>query len=272
MYLGIDIGGTKTIVAVLDEHGVITESQRFMTPQDYQTFLSKLSETVDTFTTHEFIAIGAGVPATSIDRVAGIAIAFSNLSWQDEPIQSDLERLFKAPAAIENDAKLAGLSEAMLRDPMRLLYLTISTGIGYSLVVDRKIDANIGDGGGRLLRFEHEGKLTPWEYFASGRAIVETYGKQAKDIEDPDIWDKIARNITVGLIELIAMCEPDIVVVGGSVGAYLDRFIKPLKAHLKSLETPLLKIPPVEEAKRPEDAVIYGCYDYVKGILSAGQF
>lgn len=271
MYLGIDVGGTKTIVAVLDEHGAITESQKFPTPQDYQNFLSKLADAVDSFTTKDFRAVGAGIPAASIDRKTGIAISFSNLAWHREPIESDIEHLIGCPVAVENDAKLAGLSEAMLRKPMRLLYLTISTGIGYSLIVDREIDQNIGDSGGSLLLFEHGGKLTPWERFASGKAIVETYGQQAKDIEDPKTWDKIARNITQGLIELIAVTEPELVVIGGSVGVYFDRFSEPLTKYLKELETPLLQLPPVEAAKRPEDAVIYGCYDYAKEVFAEGR-
>jgi glucokinase len=267
MFLGIDVGGTKTIVAILEDSGVITESQRFPTPQNYEQFISKLADTVGTFTTKEFKAVGVGVPATKIDRMAGTAISFANLAWDNAPVQIDIEKLIGCPVAIENDAKLAGLSESMLRDPMRLLYLTVSTGIGYSLIVNRKIDPNIGDSGGRLMFFEHGGKLLPWERFASGKAIVETYGKQAKDIDDPATWNKIARNIMQGLIELIAVTEPDLVVVGGSVGEYLDRFIKPLTGYLKNLETPLLKMPRVEAAKRPDEAVVYGCYDYAKEVF-----
>ncbi len=271
MYLGIDVGGTKTIVAVLDDNGVIAESQQFPTPQNYEQFLSKLADTVEGFTTKDFNAVGVGIPATQIDRESGVAVSFSNLDWQREPIQTDIERLFKVPVAVENDAKLAGLSESMLREPIRLLYLTVSTGIGYSLIVNRKIDQNIGDSGGRLLLFEHNGKLVSWEKYASGKAIVETFGKQAKDIEDPEIWDKISRNITQGLVELIAVTEPDVVVIGGSVGVYLDRFIAPLEEHLKELETPLLKFPPVEKAQRPVEAVIYGCYDYAKEVFNKSR-
>ncbi len=267
MFLGIDVGGTKTIAAVLEDNGVITESQRFPTPQNYQQFINKLATIVALFSTKDFKATGIGIPATRINRKDGIAMSFANLDWHDEPIQIDIERLVGSPVAIENDAKLAGLSESMLRKPMRLLYLTVSTGIGYSLIVNRKIDPNIGDSGGRLLLFEHGGKLVPWERFASGKAIVEIFGKQAKEIEDPETWDKIARNIMQGLIELIAVTEPDLVVVGGSVGGYLDRFIKPLTKYLKGLETPLLKMPKVEAAKRPEEAVVYGCYDYAKEVF-----
>ncbi|MCL4357776.1 ROK family protein [Patescibacteria group bacterium] len=264
MYLGIDVGGTKTIAAVLDDNGVITEHQRFPTPQDYNRFLSELNKIVDGFKTKDFLAAGVGIPVARFNRTSGVAETFSNLMWRNVPIVSDIERLVAAPTVAENDAKLAGLSEAMLRAPMRLLYLTISTGIGYGLIVNRTIDDNIGDSGGSLIMLEHHGKVMPWERFASGRAIVETYGKMAKDINDEPTWDKIARNIALGLTELIAVTEPDLVVIGGSVGIYADRLIEPLTKHLKQYETPLFKTPRIEGARRPDDAVIYGCYDYAK--------
>lgn len=263
MYLGIDVGGTKTLVASLDDNGVITESQKFPTPQDYQDFLIQLSETVDGIATHDFKAVGIGIPATNINRRDGIAIAFANLGWRNVPVLQDVENLTGCPVALENDAKLAGLSEARLRqDVHRLLYITVSTGIGYSLINDQKIDPNIGDGGGSLIILEHKNKLMPWENFASGKAIVNTFGLKARDITDPESWDKIAANLSLGILELIAVTEPDLIVIGGSVGVYFDKFSDALKQKLKAQETPLLSIPPLEAAKRPEEAVVYGCYDY----------
>jgi predicted NBD/HSP70 family sugar kinase len=270
MYLGIDVGGTKTLVASLDDSGVILESQKFPTPQNYQDFLIQLSEAIEQLTTYEYRATGIGIPATSINRREGIAISFANLAWKNVPILQDIEKLVNTPVALENDAKLAGLSEAKLRqDIHRLLYVTVSTGIGYSLIVNQKIDHNIGDGGGSLLILEHQGKLVPWESFASGKAIVKTFGLKARDISSPDVWDKIADNLVVGILELIAVTEPDLIVIGGSVGVYLDQFKKPLKQKLETLETPLLKIPPLEAAQRPEEAVIYGCYDYAKELYGS---
>lgn len=265
MYLGIDVGGTKTLLAILDDNGVIVESQKFPTPQDYQEFLIELAKTIDQFTTKEFQAVGIGVPATLINRETGIDISFGNLAWRNVSIQQDVERITHTPVVVENDAKLAGLSEAKLRpDIPKLLYITVSTGIGYSLIVNQTIDPNIGDGGGSLMIFEHKGKLVPWENFASGKAIVKTFGLKAHDITDENSWKIIAHNLSLGFMELIAVTEPNIIVVGGSVGVYLDRYIKPLSQELKSLETPLMKIPKIEAARRPEEAVVYGCYDYAK--------
>jgi glucokinase len=211
-------------------------------------------------------AAGVGIPASRFNRSAGIAYRFSNLPWKNVPIQHDLEKILKCPVTIENDAKLASLSEAkLLKDKyQRVLYVTISTGIGYGLTVDCIIDSNIGDPGGRSMLIEHRGKFVPWETFASGKAIVEHYGKRAEDIHDEKTWSAIARNLKLGFLELIAVMQPDVIVVGGSVGNYFERLKKPLKNELKAYETPSLPIPPLVKAQRPEEAVVFGCYDLAK--------
>lgn len=186
MYLGIDVGGTKTLVAVLDDNGVIVERIKFPTPQDYSVFLETLSSTIDQFQNQDYRAVGVGIPATQLNRDSGIAVSFSHLDWHEVPVQADIERLLSTPVALENDAKLGALSEAMLRKEIpKVLYVTVSTGIGYGLVNHLVMDPNIGDAGGRLMMLEYRGKLIPWEDFASGKAIVETFGKQAHDITDP---------------------------------------------------------------------------------------
>lgn len=265
MYLGVDVGGSKTLAAVLDAHGVIKQHVKFPTPQRYTDFLRQLHEAVDSFTTKEFVAAGLGMPATELDRAEGIGRTFANLDWHNVPIQHDLEQLAKCPVVVENDAKLAALSEAMLRPPhCKLLYVTVSTGIGYALVVDRIIDPNLGDGGGRLMNQAYRGKTVPWESFASGRAIVDRYHKLAQDITDKATWQRIAHDLAGGFLELIAVTEPDVIVVGGSVGSYFERLEPHLAHELAARQTPLLHIPPLEKAKRPEQAVVYGCYDLAK--------
>ena len=268
MYAGVDIGGTKVLAAILNEHGQITEQARFPTPQDYQEFLETLAKTVANFSTQDYLAAGVGMPVTSYDRHEGRGLTFGNLPWRDVPIQSDLERLFHCPVAIENDAKLGALSEYMMvRDTFhKILYVTVSTGIGIGLVEDGVIDKSIGDAGGRVMYIEHDGNLVPWESVVSGRAIVERFGKKAMDITDEATWKIIAHDLSRGLIELIALCEPEAIIIGGSVGTYFKRFGSYLEVELKKFETPLVKAPQVRGAARAEEAVIYGCYDFAKQV------
>ena len=265
MYAAVDIGGTKTFAASLDAHGVIVEKIRFETPKSYDQFLIELRQAFDQIEAKDFVAGGVGAPG-SIDRMHGRGISFGNLGWRDIPLTADVEHVVGCPVIIENDAKLAALSEAMLvKDSYnKALYVTISTGIGLGLVVNQVIDTSFGDGGGRTMLVEHQGKLTPWESFASGHAIVERYGKRAEDINDTATWLAIVRDLKVGFLELIALTQPDVVIIGGSVGTHFKKYGALLMAELKQYETPLLPIPPIIGAGRPEEAVLFGCYDLAK--------
>jgi predicted NBD/HSP70 family sugar kinase len=265
MYIGIDIGGTKTLVASLDEQGVIREQQRFLTPQSYGKFLQDLAKAVAVLTAKKFDAAVVGIPG-KVDRAQGQGIVFGNLPWRDVPIRFDLERMLHCSVAVENDAKLAGLSEAMLikHNYEKVLYITLGTGIGIAMVNKGRLNLELSDLGGKTLFLEHKGKMISWEDIASGRAILRRFGKRAGDIEDKVIWQYIAEDISVGLIELVALFEPDIIIMGGGVNAYFDKFSTALRAALKKYETPLLPIPPIERAQRPEEAVVYGCYDWLR--------
>jgi predicted NBD/HSP70 family sugar kinase len=266
MYVGVDIGGTKTLVAVLDKRGVIVEHNKFPTPHDYGEFLENLTKVIAAFKIKDFAAGGVGIPGPSFDREHGIGVRLGNLPWRNVPILQDAEDICHCPIAVENDAKLAALSEAMLlKDTYKkVLYVTVSTGIGIALVVDGVIDTSIGDGGGRTILLEHDGKIMPWEDFASGRAIVERYGKRASEITDEATWKAICRDLAKGFIHLIALMQPEVIVIGGGVGTYFNRYGKILQAEIENYNIPLIQLPVLVEAQRPEEAVVYGCYDLAK--------
>lgn len=273
MYIGVDIGGTKTLTAVFDDHGTIIEQNKFLTPLVYEDFLTEMAQAVDSLTTTEFDYGALAMPVLEFNRRLGIGVTFGNLPWKNVPIHDDIERLVGCPFLINNDAKLGGLSEALLvkQKYSKVLYITISTGIGYALIVDGFIDNNAGDGGGRTLALEYRGKMIPWEDFASGRAIVQQYGKKAMDIKDQETWKKIVLNITPGLKQLIAVFTPEVIIIGGSVGSYFDRYGKLLQEELHKNHLPLLPIPDIIGAKRAEEAVVYGCYYYIKQMNNNGS-
>jgi predicted NBD/HSP70 family sugar kinase len=265
MYVGVDVGATKTLLAVLNHEGLIKEKIKFPTPGNYEDFLLELERALAGFEHQEFFAGAVGI-AGVIDRHRGRRLPAGKLKWDNVPVQADAENIFHCPMLLENDAKLAGLSEAMMvkHDYKRVLYITISTGIGYALIVDGVIDTSIGDQGGTNLMVEYKGKRAAWESIASGRAIVERTGKKAEDITDDATWRTLSRDFAKGIVHLIAITDPQTIIIGGSVGTYFDRYHKLLVAELKKYELPTLKLPPLRQAQRPEEAVVYGCYDLAK--------
>lgn len=261
MYIGVDIGGTKTLVAALDDTGIIVEQVQFPTPQSYKDFVLILQSTAKQLKFQEFRAGAIAIPG-HVDHDHGIGIRFGNLPWKDVPLQTDGEQIFHCPILVENDAKLGGLSESkLLPASKRILYVTISTGINSGLIHNHKIVPELADSEAGQMQLEFHGKRTSWESFASGKAIVKRFGKQAKDIDDPRIWQRIAYDLSEGFIELIAIMQPDIIVIGGSVGQYLEKYQDFLEKAIQQYHNPLLVMPIIQKAARPKEAVIYGCYD-----------
>jgi predicted NBD/HSP70 family sugar kinase len=269
MYVGIDIGGTKTLVAALTNEGVIHESLKFPTPPRYDDFLAELKATVANFTTKDFRAGAVAAPG-EIDRQHGVFVVGGNLHWKNERIQHDVERIVHCPMLLENDANLAGLSEAMLvKDKhAKVLYLTISTGIGGGFIVNRQIEPSMADIEPGQMMLQRGHKIVKWESFASGKAIYEKYKLKASEIDDPKIWGAIVKDWTLGFLELIAVTQPDVIVLGGGVGHYLPKYHDLLVAELKAYATPLAPVPPIIQAQRPEEAVVYGCYDLARSIYA----
>lgn len=261
MYLGIDIGGTKTLLTVFSEQGELLESAKFPTPKDYSEFLNQLKQETDKLQTSDFKAIGIG-SAGRIDRNTGTIISSPNLGWENVPLQSDVEKTLHTPTVLENDAKLAGLSEAKLIEekyPLSI-YITISTGIGCSVIRNGKLDPSFLDMETGWSVIEHNGKFEYWEKIASGQAIVNKYGKYASEIDDEDTWKAIVRTWYAGLSGLFATIQPDALIIGGSVGTHFDKYQALLKAEVEKHSTPMVTTPEIFQAQRPEEAVAYGCY------------
>ncbi|MCA1806469.1 MAG: ROK family protein [Actinobacteria bacterium] len=265
MYLAIDVGGTKTLVSEVEANGDIQSSNKFKTPATYEAFLETLADTVDSLTTKDFQKACIAMPG-KIERSEGVAVSFGNLSWENVPIRRDLEKLIHCPVLVENDANLAGLGEAKLlkQSYKKVLYITVSTGIGSAFIVDGRLSPSTLDAEIGHILLEHDGALRRWEEFASGSAIVEKYGKRASDITDKRTWYVIAHNLATGFLTAIATYTPDIIIIGGGVGTHLPKFQDRLEELLKIYENPLLTIPPIIQAQNPEEAVIYGCYQLIE--------
>lgn len=267
MFGAVDIGGTKTLVAIFDGKKRIIEQVKFPTPEDYDQFLNELTNTVDSLTTKEVQRVVAAIPGR-LDRKHGVVLALGNLPWKNLPIQADLEKIFNAPVHIENDAKLAALSEALALKPEvhKALYLTISTGIGAGLIINGKIPHDFEDMEAGQMLLEYQGELRNWEDFASGHAFQKKFDTRVSDTPDDNTaaWYWLGRNIAIGLVSLLATLTPDIVIFGGGAGAHLEKFQARLEEALKLYENPLFPIPPIVKAQHPEEAVIYGCYEFAK--------
>src|SRR3990167_6750396 len=173
-YLAIDIGASKTLLAAFSVDGRLLKEHRFATVKLYKNFLSELKGQIEgNFSDFEFAACCCAIPGI-VDRQHGVGVSFGNLNWKNVPISKDLAKLLdNLPILVENDANLAGLSEAIIvhKRYKKVLYLTISTGIGDGIIINGKIDLDFADSEAGHMLLEHSGIITKWEDFASGKAL-----------------------------------------------------------------------------------------------------
>ena len=269
MIIAVDTGGTKTLIASYGEDGKIVTEFQFPTPL-------KKTEYVETLTTH----LTALFDPKNVDAIVialpgivknGIAVWCNNLHWKNFDVAAELKGVLGgAPLFVENDANLAGLAETrqLKEAPVSSLYVTISTGIGSGVITNGKIDPGLrySEAGRALVEFD--GVVREWETFASGKAIYNTYGKYARDIKSKRIWNKIADRVSRGFLAVIPVIQPDVIIIGGSIGTYFSQYQVQLKGILKEKLPPHIPLPKLVQAKHPEQAVIYGCYYYALDVLA----
>ncbi|MEO8785275.1 MAG: ROK family protein [Candidatus Saccharimonadales bacterium] len=258
MYMAIDVGGTKTLMALFGADGQLQNRLKFPTPKEYPDFLSQLRQEWQKLGQPKLLAGAAGLPSV-LNRAQGILVSCGNLNWKNQPTKAHLEEIFGCPFVLENDAKAAGLSEAIfVKDEFnKVLYVTLGTGIGYSYIINDIIDLSYPDvGGAGLMVRSAGGQTVAWESLASGTAIVRDYGMPASDITDPKSWFDIAQKLSIGILALLQTASPQVIIFGGGVSVNFDKFATPLGLILDGTSNHIK----LQQAHQAEDAVIYGCY------------
>lgn len=263
MIVTVDTGGTKTLVASFDEKGILGEQIKFPTPKDPAEYTQTLRKILtDNYSDKPVEVIVLAVPGTTKD---GVAIWCNNLGWKNFDVRSALSGVLgTTPILIENDANLAGLSETRFLEniPAQSLYVTVSTGIGSGIITDGHINLALSNSEAGHALVEFDGVVREWESFASGQAIYKTYGQYARDIKSKQIWDQVADRISRGFLAVVPILQPNIVIIGGSIGTYFENYGEQLQSILKEKLPEHIKCPLFVQAKYPELAVIYGCYYY----------
>jgi glucokinase len=268
MIITIDTGGTKTLIASYFKDGVIGKQLKFPTPKDTKEYVAVVRDTLNKeFGERKIDAVVIAIPGIIRN---GVAVWCNNLKWRNFDVGTAFKGVLgDAPVYIENDANLAGLAEtrALKVQPTSSLYVTVSTGIGSGFITNGHIDPGLrySEAGRALVEFD--GVVREWESFASGQAILKTYGKYARDITSKRTWYQIADRISRGFLAMIPILQPDIIIIGGSIGTYFERYGDMLIGILKEKLPEHIPAPKIIQAAHPEEAVIYGCYYYALDML-----
>lgn len=270
MYIGVDIGGTKTHIALLDKNGKIAKDQKYPTEKNFKEFSEGLIEALrQDFMTDDVKGVAIAAPGR-IDYESGEGKIFGNLPWRNVPLGKVVKDAFGLPVMVENDANAAAIAEARRLDQPAdtAVYVTVSTGIGTGIVAHNQLARDFRRSEGGFMHFSGpDGKIMAWEKFASGKALYERYGQYARELEDEDAWREVAYNIALGLSNIATLLAPDVIIIGGSIGQYFPKYHRFLNESMHELKEEMYDLPRLVQAKHPEEAVIYGCYEMLKDEL-----
>lgn len=251
MILAIDIGGTKTLIALFSKRGRVVRRRKFKTAQGSQTFIRELTTNLSDFKKRNITEVVVAIPGVVQKNYS---VSFGNRKWDNIDLITPLKNLFDCPIWFENDANLAVLYEGF-RLPGRTMFLTFSTGIGGGVAERNRIlpESNGFEPGHQ--KFWYDGRIREWEDIASANAIENYYHvDRATDLRKKEAMEDIAKRVALGLPDVVKEYNPDNIVLGGPIGKIF---------RLYSQYLPDLGVK-YRRPKRPNESVIYGCYRYAK--------
>ena len=252
MYLSVDIGGTKTLIALFSKRGRVIRRKKFKTAQGSKTFLQELEDNLEPFKKPKIKCVVVAIPGLVQKNYS---IQFGNRNWRNFDLITPLKRLFSCPIYFENDANLAALFESY-RLPGKTVFLTFSTGIGGGIVEKNHIlSESKGFEPGHII-YHYGDKDKEWEDIAAASALESSYHvDRATSLREKAVLKDIAKRIYLGLPDIVATYHPDTIVLGGPLGKIFKLYEPYLPKDLKVK---------YRRPKRPTESVIYGGYLYAK--------
>jgi glucokinase len=176
--IGVDLGGTKMLVGVLDGTETRYEQREASTGQTEDELVELLVREVQEATEARprAGAVGLGIPAT-VDHDRGIAVSAVNLPLENLPIRDLVSERVGLPVFVDNDANVAALAEHLYgagRDADDMVLLTIGTGIGGGLVLSGELYRGATGAGAELGHVVIDMNGPPCQGNCRGRGCVET--------------------------------------------------------------------------------------------------
>lgn len=289
----IDLGGTNTRVALINENFEIEARVQFATDaEDPEPVLARIVQEIKGFQ-KEIIGVGMSCPGP-LDLLHGNILTPPNLHgrWHHLAITDELEKRLGIPVHLENDANLAALAEASAgagRGCGIVQYLTISTGFGAGLAINGTIFQGAHGFANEVFNTcmvhngPRHGSIIPGgiEAICSGTAIEQRAEKaglcvshagdvfalaKAGNPQAETIITEAKLYLAYYIAGIIGYTDPDIVILGGSVALKTEGFVREIEDMVKTMVTDIM-VPYVHvvPASFAEDAGLIGAASLVFG-------
>lgn len=153
--IGVDVGGTNTVIGVFDENFNLLKKENVSTVIckekdghdffDYVAFhINRVKDSVSISTSLR--CVGMGIPGI-VDTSQGFAHAAVNMGWSELAFSDEMEKRLGAPVFIDNDVRVYTLGEAVAgsgKGARNVVCVTLGTGIAAGVMIDGKIVSGSG--------------------------------------------------------------------------------------------------------------------------------
>src|SRR3989344_841571 len=272
MYLFFDIGGTNMRIAVSSDGKTLTATKTILTPKDFNQGIQHLKQAADELSQGQKIQAIAGGVAVVFDGQRQTLIKSAHLpNWVGKPLLVELKRMFDCPIFLQNEAALEGLGEAVLgsgKDKKLVVLITVGTGVGGVKIVNGRFDDNLlgFEPGHQIIVPDGEectcGGKGHLEAYVGGSYLEKRYGQKAKNIKDPQIWDRIAKYLAIGLYNSSVHWSPEVIILGGSVVKSIP--LESVRNYLQEFSTIFPQMPELKLVTLGDEAGLIGALEYLK--------
>lgn len=250
--IGADVGGTNIRVGLIDESGrlIVKKSEPVGSARDPLPFFKRLTDLIENVAgahLNSLSGIGLGLPGICNTKEGMIHQLPHFPSWRDVPVSKILSEKFSCPIVFDNDANMAALGELWRGTAKHLdsfIMLTLGTGIGGGLVLNRKLwqgaQGFAGEVGHMVIEVDGRacacGNKGCWEVYASSGAVPkETTAEKladqafAGDLEAKKFWETFGKYLGVGIANLASITGIENYVLGGGIAKAFPHFMESCK-------------------------------------------
>lgn len=266
MHLFIDIGGTNTRLTTSQDAKSFAKPTIIPTEQNFDRALLSLNEEIKKLSTKNITSTIIGLPGVMDIPNGKLSISPNLPQWINKPIVQKINKITNSPTQFINDSDLASLGEACFgagKNYNIVTYLTISTGVGGSRIVNKKIDKlthgfepgfQIIDASGALCPDCHH--PSSLEDLIGGANVAKRFGCHPKEIKDQQVWDTMALWLSYGLNNVISLWSPEVIILGGPMMRAIP--IDKVRQYTAQLATFVPQLPDIKPAVHEEDKAFYG--------------
>ena len=259
--LGIDVGGTKIVYAIINEKGeFLNEVKRVSTPKNIDELKSLFKKIIEENEPEVDMIAFATAGAVNITNTK---VDSSTPNLPDGYNDIDFSLLSKKPVYVENDANAAAWAEYKIGSAIgedNNITITLGTGVGGGFIVNGKLLRGKSGRAGEVgsIKINGRGRVCTcnrkdcWESYASGTGLKKTAeevalndeifkssiynSKKAQEISTYDIINGIKNNdeyslkvfniwkedLITGLINITNIFDPESIIISGGMGEFID--------------------------------------------------